>query len=602
MKKIRHDIRLAETISPFGVGAIVDIQGESLIAKDTSCWTNLGATIYCDRLVNNLTVPGNPPPVLKQAPTHSGPVLDKTPVIPYLRFPSWRFCSGCSRLTSRTSSSKGKYRNRCQECGAPLVPMRYIAVCESGSHIQDIPWFQWTHRGNDGGVTEEVRVCRDYDALKFKRSSTEGEGLKSLSVECGGCRRKRSLVDLVNLRLVADGIQCEGKQPWELDSAPCADSLTAVQRGATGNYLAERVTALDIPLVGPPIQQDAAAVREHADFGRLVQDGGGPKSELISQWIADEVGVEPSFVMSVAFASSALDAGEGIDLKDGEWGAFLSELGDEPAEPNEDFVVDRADLTSTSSSAPTLLENLQAVGQVRRLREVRALKGFRRNKIDANLMSAYLADARSRSAILPAVENYGEGVFLKFSEESLTRWEEREDVLARMATIRNGYSNAQWAHRYDTPEPRLVALHTLSHLLIRRLAYASGYSSASLQERIYANSTKEDRTAGVLIYTAAGDSEGTLGGLVRQGAPDLLVPLLIGALSDADSCSNDPVCAETKVGGSHSLNLSACHGCSLVSETSCEFSNVFLDRQLLLGGSEVQGLLQGVLDEARAAI
>ncbi|MDB4873211.1 MAG: hypothetical protein JWL97_4215, partial [Gemmatimonadales bacterium] len=32
MEKIRHDLRLSETITPFGVGAIVDVRGESLIA------------------------------------------------------------------------------------------------------------------------------------------------------------------------------------------------------------------------------------------------------------------------------------------------------------------------------------------------------------------------------------------------------------------------------------------------------------------------------------------------------------------------------------------------------------------------------------------
>ena len=32
--------------------------------------------------------------------------------------------------------------------------------------------------------------------------------------------------------------------------------------------------------------------------------------------------------------------------------------------------------------------------------------------------------------------------------------------------------------------------------------------------------------AGILIYTAAGDAEGTLGGLVRMGKPGRLEPLL----------------------------------------------------------------------------
>ncbi|MER6522058.1 DUF1998 domain-containing protein [Streptomyces sp. NPDC001553] len=95
----------------------------------------------------------------------------------------------------------------------------------------------------------------------------------------------------------------------------------------------------------------------------------------------------------------------------------------------------------------------------------------------------------------------------------------------------------------------------LSHLLIRRLAFASGYASAALQERIYAHSGRPDRTAGILIYTAAGDAQGTLGGLVRLGAPDKVLPLMLAALSDGDVCSNDPVCIESDV---RALRSSTC--------------------------------------------
>jgi hypothetical protein len=64
-------------------------------------------------------------------------------------------------------------------------------------------------------------------------------------------------------------------------------------------------------------------------------------------------------------------------------------------------------------------------------------------------------------------------------------------------------------------------------------------------------------------------------------------------------CSNDPVCIESDRQGSSQLNLSACHGCVLVSETSCETANRLLDRQLVLGGRDVPGLLDHVLEEAR---
>src|SRR5699024_11971805 len=67
--------------------------------------------------------------------------------------------------------------------------------------------------------------------------------------------------------------------------------------------------------------------------------------------------------------------------------------------------------------------------------------------------------------------------------------------------------------------PRFVLLHTLGHLLINELIFACGYSSASLRERLYISSTAGREMAGLLIYTAAGDSEGTRGGLVRMARP-----------------------------------------------------------------------------------
>jgi hypothetical protein len=90
--------------------------------------------------------------------------------------------------------------------------------------------------------------------------------------------------------------------------------------------------------------------------------------------------------------------------------------------------------------------------------------------------------------------------------------------------------------------------------------------------------------AGILIYTAAGDSEGTLGGLVRMGEPGRLEGVLENALAHAAWCSSDPVCIESKGQGPGSCNLAACHGCALLPETACEEYNRFLDRALVVGG------------------
>jgi hypothetical protein len=600
VENIKHDLRLSETISPFGVGAIVDVRGESLIAPDTSWWDRKFAPrISCERLTARLGA-GE----LRQAPTHAGHVGKDTAGLLYWRFPAWRFCERCSKLSKVTGRNKGRWTNTC-ECGGVLVAMRYVAVCEKGSHVQDIPWFMWAHRGHDQGVTEEVRFCRAFKELKFERSSKRGEGLASLQVVCNGCKRSRSLSELVEKdALHRDGVRCDGRQPWEDPAAvttPCEHHLVAVQRGATGNYIAERISALDIPEERPPSEEKADLIRAHVYFEKVVADNGGPQAEMVAGWIAEELGVSTDTVLGLAAGDGSEDVSPLLGLKDGEWAAFLKKLDGGRDRSGEDFVVDGWSVSDDGPGSTELARRLAGVGQVRRVREVRALTGFRRRSAEADLVSADLGPDRRRHPVYPAIELFGEGIFLRFDEQALAEWEEEPAVQARAEILVKRRGQSPWANRLDVPEPRFIALHTVAHLLIRRLAFASGYASAALQERIYASTDRPDRTAGILIYTAAGDAQGTLGGLVRLGEPARLLPLLVAALDDGDVCSNDPVCIESDRQGSSQLNLSACHGCSLISETSCEAGNRLLDRQLVLGGSNVPGFLETVLSEVRGA-
>ena len=137
---------------------------------------------------------------------------------------------------------------------------------------------------------------------------------------------------------------------------------------------------------------------------------------------------------------------------------------------------------------------------------------------------------------------------------------------------------------YKALSSKYVLLHTISHLLIRQLSFEAGYSEASLRERIYCNSPENlNKMQGILIYTAAGDADGTLGGLVRQAKPERLPAILDSMLNISRWCANDPLCIESKGQGFESLNLSACYACALLPETSCEEFNKFLDRALVAG-------------------
>ena len=143
--------------------------------------------------------------------------------------------------------------------------------------------------------------------------------------------------------------------------------------------------------------------------------------------------------------------------------------------------------------------------------------------------------------------------------------------------------NVTFSDELSSINPKFYLLHTLSHLLIKELTLTSGYSSSSLRERLYFSDNYGEEMYGVLIYTSSSDSEGTLGGLVKQGIPSNFFSIVENAIEKAKWCSFDPICIDSEGQGRNSLNVAACHACSLVSETSCEKMNVFLDRNVLVG-------------------
>jgi hypothetical protein len=161
-------------------------------------------------------------------------------------------------------------------------------------------------------------------------------------------------------------------------------------------------------------------------------------------------------------------------------------------------------------------------------------------------------------------------------------------VVSRIKALNSRYNAARKAKNADIPEknitPEYVLIHTLAHVLINQFVFECGYGSSSLRERLYCNLTDTGKPMyGLLVYTASGDSEGTLGGLVRQGREGYLESTLYNAIEKARWCSSDPICIELDAQGPDGANLAACHSCCLLPETSCETGNRLLDRALLIG-------------------
>jgi hypothetical protein len=227
-----------------------------------------------------------------------------------------------------------------------------------------------------------------------------------------------------------------------------------------------------------------------------------------------------------------------------------------------------------------------------KLREVRALVGFTRIMSPRDFDSPADLPPEQRARIsrkdptwVPACETRGEGIFFQFSESLIQDWVKRNHAYDREFEV--GHQAWRATKNLDPnkgyPGIRYVLLHTFAHALIRQLAIECGYTSASITERIYSrNPADGDPMAGVLIYTSAPDSEGTLGGLCALGEPDKLGRHIRRALDKMSLCASDPLCSEHLVGGGEKLHGASCHACSFLPETSCERGNKYLDRSAVV--------------------
>jgi len=194
-----------------------------------------------------------------------------------------------------------------------------------------------------------------------------------------------------------------------------------------------------------------------------------------------------------------------------------------------------------------------------------------------------LAEKQQDLDWLPGIELHGEGIFIGLSPARVKAWEERPDVKERVAKLRTAIE-ADLRPEEELPDcsARQLLLHSLSHAVMRQLSLECGYSSSALRERIYSAEGPEPML-GILIQTGSPDSEGTLGGLVRQARVELMAHTLTQALRAQVWCSSDPLCITGTATLSSQRNGAACHACQLVPETSCTHFNVLLDRGLLVG-------------------
>lgn len=596
-------IRRGQLISPFGVGAMVSFpRDESLMTAGLDVWT-AHARQKCpadwlvreERLEARLGVTH-----LRLPPDHRDPgkgVAHPNENVPFIRFPRWHYCHHCGGM-EQLSIFGGRQqckawpwprRNCVERRKKPwLIPVRFVAVCEKG-HIQDFPFMEWVHREGIPGDGCGLRM----------RAGRSSAGLTGIVVECR-CGQFRSLGGIFDFNekggaLHRMGTDCSGLRPWlgEWENPKgCGEFLQVVQRGASNTYFPHVVSSIYLPLWA----EDAAggvvkALEDPRVWGPLssgLVDGkiSADRCEMVASMRnldPEDLRVAAQRKLDGIPAASTLRDQSEEEFRRSEYEALKNERG----APRSDLLVERASL---GDYAQTIAECFSHLALVHKLRETRALAGFTRVlPPDGNLASERLRELKRDSRIdwLPATIVRGEGIFFEFDDARVCEWVARTSTIAQRINGLSAHYNERRITNGQEQRPiraKFVLMHTFAHVLINQLAFECGYGSASLRERIYCEFTdKENPMSGVLIYTASGDSEGSMGGLVRQGQAGTFENIVLRAIQRAAWCSSDPVCIESSGQGADSSNLAACHGCALLPETSCEEGNRLLDRAMLTG-------------------
>jgi hypothetical protein len=605
-KTLVGEVRPSQLLWTYGPGALVDLPNLSVVTFGIDRWEESRCQpIEEARLLAAVRRQLGPQvQSLRMPPFQKSESVDPFSAeayigVPVRPFPRWLRCVKCGLLSAYDLGLFECKENRFRpertrfvhkDCkgskgdqpakDADAVPARFLLACRNG-HLDDFPWHYFVHNGPSG--------CKG--TLRFFESGASLQ-TENLWVKCDQCGSSRNMAHAFGKAGKDNLPGCRGRHPHmdQYDSG-CQENARTVLLGASNSWFPITLSALAIPLSRDPIEQ---LVRDGWDY---FADLGSEAEVAVTVKTLKKIGAlpgidkhQPSAIWNViqSIKSGADDtAVTEADIKAPEWDVLT-----DPNPPT-----DWPHFLSKPTGPPKGFEKkIHSVLLLERLREVNALLGFTR--VEAPEETANPVDRPHRAALckgpprwVPATQVHGEGIFIRFDEEEVAMWEARAGVKKRNGKLVAGHKGWRNSRKLDPDEAypgiRYAMLHTLSHLLIRELALECGYNAASIRERIYADTQGDRQQAGILIYTAAADSDGTLGGLVELGRPENLGRLLKQSLSRAGICSSDPLCSEHDPENDRSLHAAACHACSFVSETSCELGNRYIDRALLVPTLEV---------------
>lgn len=603
-----HNVRMSQIVSTFGPGSIMDFRDQTLMTAAPKYWDENYDVIHDERLEKKLHV--------SEFRIHKDEKCNRG--VPFVRFPNWYFCPKCKKFQHiskwekeykpiRKNSNEFMLKPKCMNCKIPIIPSSILIACENG-HINDFPWIEWVH-------LHKGKICKNPQLRIVTESGILGlEGFRVKCIECNasnslkGALNKntfRNIVKTSNGNLdenLKNKFKCTGNMPWKgVKEKQCSEFPRTILRNASNIYFPKIESSILIP---PYSEELNYKIENSHEFGAFLsaKNKSEKKGKLdrfleedLEDYIEDiakEIKEEDNIYAIRKILERKIEAYDEENsynrnfYRAEEYDALLGKISESFLNSSEFKIVLKNNLEYG-------IDQISNVTLVKKLKEVRALVGYTRiNPPLAHIMGTDKSSDKSKVVNIkeyedrwyPAYEVRGEGIFIELNTELINKWEKNNKVKNRAAKLNARYNKDKDTEFKREITPKFLLLHTFAHILIKELSFECGYSATSLRERIYCNSSeKEMCMSGILIYTASGDSEGSLGGLVKQGNPEFLSKIIKNAINKIKWCSSDPICINSNGQGRDSLNLSACHNCVLLPETSCEEFNILLDRAMLVG-------------------
>jgi hypothetical protein len=605
-------VRMSQVIGVFGPGAMLDLPERSVVVGGLDRWdtrTPNGfrvieeprlARLLHQRLADDPRLGVDRPPELRTPPVDPNDRRLARPAIEAPVFPQWFVCDtidgdppGRRRLVRFSDLAPPSRKDHVAEDGRRrrASPVRFVCGCTKG-HLQDIEWRRILH--------EEGAACRE--AMWLVDSGTSADP-RDTQVVCE-CGQSLTLEELFQPGRLGP---CRGERPWSGDRDPVTcdapKGLNLLTRSATNTYFPQVATVISLSRSEDELsrrieQQWSVLQRATGPFWIAIAREANPAvAESLEGFTDEEI-----FARIQAFPAGSSGGETAADPRVAEFDLLSSGrrlIGEDV--PHALLHAETLDRSSWNLERDPDLTGIGSLVAVHRLREVSCLYGFTRFE-PAALATDDLEDVglavegaplgRSPSW-LPAVEQFGEGIFLTLEPDALAAWLSRPALLTRGAKLVGGvvaWERTRRARGLQTDRaalgervrPEYVMAHSLSHALMTEVALDWGYPASSLKERVYVRPGEPARV-GILLYTATAGTQGTLGGLVE--VTRRFPRMLRAALERLRLCSGDPVCADHDPAAAdedRTLHGAACHGCLLVAETSCEARNLHLDWALLV--------------------